>query len=311
MSRELPRTLYTLQTPYQQSMDSGEIEIIVVDNGSTQATTIPEDIEGIRLVHHPNPNQSPASAVNIGIKASRSDFIGVLVDGARMASPGLCHFALKADAISDRAVVSTLAYHLGPEMQMDSVPKGYCQSVEDALLRTISWQSNGYRLYGISTFAGSCAKGFLNPISESNALFMRRHLWAEIGGFDERFTSIGGGFVNLEAYRRACELPDSELIILTTEATFHQVHGGIATNRKREGPNSPETYHNEYERIRGDKLRISKRPAIYLGGYRPEVHHIWNASVENARGLPDRSPYARLNDILRQHTRCKPFRTHQ
>src|SRR5581483_9041619 len=52
----------------------------------------------------------------------------------------------------------------------------------------------------------------------------------ELGGFDERFASPGGGYVNLDAYRRALDLPRTRLIVLLGEGTFHQVHGGAATS---------------------------------------------------------------------------------
>jgi hypothetical protein len=36
--------------------------------------------------------------------------------------------------------------------------------------------------------------------------------------------------VNHDAFWRACALPGAQLIRIGGEATFHQVHGGIATN---------------------------------------------------------------------------------
>ena len=36
-------------------------------------------------------------------------------------------------------------------------------------------------------------------MAESNALFMDRDLWLELGGYDERFTTPGGGLANLDA----------------------------------------------------------------------------------------------------------------
>ena len=58
---------------------------------------------------------------------------------------------------------------------------------------------------------------------------MRENLWNVLGGFDERFRSPGGGFVNLDTLSRAVALPGITAITLLGEGAFHQVHGGIAT----------------------------------------------------------------------------------
>ena len=70
-----------------------------------------------------------------------------------------------------------------------------------------------------------------SPIAEANALFMRRASWDQLGGMDEGFDALRGGLVNLDTYSRAMELADAQLkVLLLGEATFHQLHGGIATN---------------------------------------------------------------------------------
>jgi hypothetical protein len=164
-----------------------------------------------------------------------------------MASPGLVWGALTAQRLHARPIISTLAFHLGRSLQTHSVHHGYNQSAEDRLLDSVDWLSDGYRLFDISVVAGSSAAGCFNPIAESNALFLPRQMWTELDGFDERFVSPGGGLANLDVYRRACELPGSQLVVLLGEGTFHQVHGGAATNALR----SPwPEFHAEYRRIR-------------------------------------------------------------
>ena len=34
----------------------------------------------------------------------------------------------------------------------------------------------------------------------------------------------------MDTYARACALPDSELVMLLGEGTFHQIHGGVMTS---------------------------------------------------------------------------------
>jgi hypothetical protein len=98
------------------------------------------------------------------------------------------------------------------------------------LLASIDWPQDGYRLFEIATVDESSVDGWLQPIAEANALFMPRKSWDQLGGMDERFDASGGGLVNLDMYSRAMELPDAQLVLLLGEGTFHQMHGGIATN---------------------------------------------------------------------------------
>lgn len=268
MARELPRTLFTLQPPYQTGLEDSEIEIIVVDNGSTRPIIIPDKYRNVRYLNVKSPTQSPAAAVNLGLRNATANFIGVMIDGARMASPQLCRFALMASRLDARVVVSTLGYHLGHEVQMQSVLKGYNQEIEDELLNSVPWRDNGYELFRISALAGSSRRGWFSPMAESNALFMPRELWNELGGYEERFQSPGGGYVNLDTYQRACELPDVKLVNLLGEGTFHQVHGGIATNQ--EPGKHFELFQQEYFEIRGKKFGRSQRYAILLGEVRHE-----------------------------------------
>ena len=126
-------------------------------------------------------------------------------------------------------MIGTLAFHLGPTTQMESLKNGYSQSIEDKLLAQSGWQDDGYRLFGISAFAGSSAGGWFELPAESNAVFLRAAHWRDLGGLDERFVSPGGGLVNLDLWSRICGDADGELILLLGEATFHQFHGGVAT----------------------------------------------------------------------------------
>jgi hypothetical protein len=279
MQRELPRVAFSLMPPYQRGLGAGDIELIVVDNGSAvapQATDLPD---GARLLVVDNPTPSPARAINIGLREARAELIGVLIDGARLASPGLCRLALLAHGLSERPVIATMGFHLGPDVQMKSVPEGYCQEQEDRLLESIDWRNDGYRLFEIAVFAGSSANGWFRPMAESNALFMPHALWDELGGYSEAFASLGGGFVNLDTFVRACELPGSELITLLGEGTFHQVHGGIATNQKHPQAN-PAVFHQEYTRIRGKQFVMPEKKTLLLGTVPPQARQSLKLSVD-------------------------------
>jgi glycosyltransferase involved in cell wall biosynthesis len=251
MPREIPRTILSLSPAMQVGVRPDEYEVILVDHNST----LPFDVEpcrstgiDLRVETFRDDTESPCGAINRGLALARGDLVCVMIDGARIASPGLIAGALRARRLHDRPVIATLGFHLGPDVQMKSVRVGYNQQQEDRLLDLADWTRDGYRLFDISVFAGSSEEGWFAPIAESNALFMTKEMWAEIGGYEERFVSPGGGLVNLDTYVRACCMPDSQLIVLLGEGSFHQVHGGVSTN----APVHPwDRIHEEYVRIRG------------------------------------------------------------
>lgn len=282
MARELPRTIRSLSPLMQRGVKADDYEIILVDNGSTTPPNLEANQDWqapVRYFERPNPTVSPVPAINQGLKLARSNLCGVMIDGARLASPGLIAAAIQASRLHPRPVIATLGFHLGPEVQMTSVQKGYDQATEDRLLEQQDWMADGYRLFDISVFAGSSSGGWFAPIAESNALFMPQALWQELGGYDERFVAPGGGLANLDLYARACALPDSQLIILLGEGTFHQVHGGVATNASR---SRWDEFHDEYQKIRGCPFQIPQVTPLYIGQLVPQVLPSIAQSVQSA-----------------------------
>lgn len=264
MARELPRTLETLAVPYQRGIDPDAYEIIVVDNSSARPLDagLIEAFPGhIRLVRLDPAPPSPARAANTGIGQARGDLVGLIIDGARMASPGLLALATRAAGLAPNPVVATLGWHLGPVRHMDAATVGYDQRAEDELLAGIDWRTDGYRLFEVSTLAGSSARGWFGPMGESSALFLPRTLWADLGGLDEAFALPGGGLVNHDVYRRACARDDTELVVLLGEGTFHQYHGGAATS----GRFGWDEMHADYQARRGGPYRPPPDEALYIG----------------------------------------------
>lgn len=236
MARELPRTLVSLSRPYQRRPPDGGWEIIVIDTGSPEPLD-PSAWDGLdaAVVFHrraPADHGSPVAAINFGLSIARGAFIGVLIDGARLASPGLLGACARAAALHPRAIVAPRNHHLGPSLQHDAGMAGWTREAEDRLLASIDWPAGADRLPEIATpeLADPAA-----PMLESNAIFMARALWDELGGFDPAFHGRGGGAANLDLFIRACALPGAQLIRLVDEGTFHQTHGGTTTGAGARG----------------------------------------------------------------------------
>ena len=275
MCREAPRTLYSLSTPYQRNVHAEDYEVIVVENGSTEPLP-PGEVSQLgpqfRYLRIEDASPSPAAAINFAVAQANTPFIGIMIDGARMASPGVIALALQCLERFESAFVGTVGFHLGPDIQTRSPSHGYNREVEDQLLAQSDWKNNGYRLFDISALAGSSPHGWLSFIAESNLLFLSKSLFDELGGFNERFDLPGGGLVNLDFYRRACDLPSVTLITLLGEATFHQIHGGEMTNKPAEQiPIQMQRYQEQYKGIHGTLFRPSQRLPLLFGPLRSET----------------------------------------
>ncbi len=286
MPQVAPRTLHSLSAAYQRHIGPGDYEVIVVDSGSDPPLD-PLIIENLgcnfRLIRIDS--CSPAHAVNRGLAEARGDVIGVMIDGARMVTPGLLHFARHGARLYDKAVVATLGWYLGYDFHEWSIRSGYDAAREEALLNSVCWPNDGYRLFEIGTMEESSLDGWFQPISESNALFLRRELWESIGGVDERFDSLG---INLDTFHRVLEEPGAELVILLGEATFRQLHGGTSAHVTPDHrPESSAEWSSQYEAIRGrpyDRLRL-KHPPTYIGTLpRPALARVlWAATHPTLR----------------------------
>lgn len=278
MERELPRTLYTLG--HQTEIDPSRVEVIVVDNGSPTPIdpSVVDDFEHGQVIRIDPAPSSPVKAANTGLAEARGAMVGLLIDGARMLSPGVADRVMQAARLGDRTVIATLAFHLGEQPQMVAVTEGYDQAVEDQLLASVDWKGNGYHLFEISTLAGSSTRGWFGPMGECNALFMPRALWNELGGLDEQFDLAGGGLANHDLYRRSCSLTDVELVVILGEGSFHQFHGGATTG----GGGDREPWH-QYERLRGEAFSVPQNQPLYVGRLPDEALGALHRSAEWAR----------------------------
>ncbi len=296
MARELPRTLQTLSRDYQRGVDGLDWEIVVLDNGSTppiDEAALRTITPNLRVIRPDEPQPSPIRAINAAMRALRGNLLGLWIDGARLASPGILARAVEAWSADSTRVIGTLAFHLGPDVQMRTVFEGYDAAREDALLASVPWQQDGYRLFEIAALAGSSAAGWFGCINETNGLFIDRALWNALGGLDERFEAPGGGFANLDLWERAVAASSHRPWMVLGEGTFHPVHGGVATNGEAQ---ALEAMHAEYVAIRDRPFAI---PA-----YRPQfVGSLTPASFQAGTARPlDRLRH--VHAVRGRHFRC-------
>lgn len=283
MRREAARTLQSLAVPYQRGVSQQSYEVIVVENQSDEPLDrafVEGFGAGFRYFYRDVESTSPACAANFGAKQARGFYLGLMIDGARIASPGLVRYAISGLGLAPRPVVAALGWHLGPDFQWLSIARGYDLRVEDNLLLQSNWESDGYNLFSISTLAGSSANGYFCVPAESNALFLSADFFRELGGFEEKFLSPGGGYVNGDLFIRACASEGVELVVLLGEGTFHQVHGGASTNvtgRLRETRSL--LFLDEYQTIRGKQFAAPERAAVLLGTLPSQAHGVLVHSV--------------------------------
>ena len=278
MPREAERTLYSLSRKYQGLADRVPYEVVAIDNGSSK----PLSLNLVRSFgpefnyHYIDTNDpSPCATINRFVASARYDNVMVMIDGARMLSPGVTELTFRALEAFTHPFVYTLGMHLGARPQNYLVSAGYNASIEDQLLDSVDWKSNGYSLFSISTPGLSSTRGFFSKLSESNCFTLSKSDFVELGMYQSRFKSPGGGLCNLELFNRLNIADRIQPVMLLGEATFHQFHGGIATNVPID-QHPWESMEKEYTEIIGEPYENKFRPPLYLGSFRERCAHLYD-----------------------------------
>jgi len=258
MEREAQRTLHSLSAVYQRGVKAEDYEVLVLDNGSSRPFHDGCVAEfGSNFSYHavPDAPPSPARALNLGAQLASADLLGFLIDGARLLSPGVLRYALAAAAAYPNAYSVAHSFDLGPAWQPIAVEQGYDARQEDELLRGIGWPEDGYRLFEIAS-PNPHEDGWLGRIMESGCVFLTRDTFEKAGGYDERFSSPGGGMLNVSMHERLSGLPEVELVTLLGEGSFHQTHEGVTTSTPNSRlPGLLLTLQEEYRAVHGHEWR--------------------------------------------------------
>lgn len=287
MPRQAANTVRSLLADYQHGVDSADYELLIVENPS--ANLLAEDFvaslpDYCHYFLRRDPQASLAAAIDFGVDRARGERVCIMVDGARMVTPGVVRNLLLAHRALPGSVVAVPGYHLGRELQQTAVDSGYDEVVEQHLLASIGWPAQGYRLFDIACFSGSCRGGLFLPASESNCISVDRRTWQGLGGYDQRFDLPGGGLINLDFYKRACEYPGTTLVVLPGEGSFHQFHGGITTGGRARDERQAYIARSQaqYQALRGEPFSSPRVAACYLGELPPQAQKFVHLSAHKA-----------------------------
>lgn len=237
MPDQAERTIQSLSPTYQQGVSARDYEVIVVENhsdrllGPERATRYASNV---RYFHRNETQRTPVHAINFGAAQARGSHVAIMIDGARMVTPGIVRQALDVFRMAPNAAVSSPGYHIGDKLQQIAVNEGYNEEAEAQLLQSIQWPQDGYRLFDIAVLSGSCQGGFFQANYESNFIAMSMKKWRDLGGVDSRYDDFGGGNANLDLYKRLLESPNTPYYLLYAEGSFHQFHGGVTTGTLKE-----------------------------------------------------------------------------
>lgn len=296
MPRQALNTLRSLAPGYQRNVRADDYEVILVENRSHRNMDV-DAISGLpgnfRYFLRDEQGVSPAAAINFGFSQARGDVIGLMIDGARMVTPGVIEHALMAFRITSNAMVVVPGYNLGEHEQQFHLTHGYSEEKEIGLLESIDWHNNGYRLFDISCLSAANPNGVFSPFMECNCLFISADVFRDIGQADERFDLPGGGALNLYIYGKVALHPQTRLFMLAGEGSFHQLHGGVTTSEKAQREESIAEMRQQLNELLGYVYTSPNIEPTILGKFSLAAMRYLQLSVE--RGT------ARLHRFLRSN----------
>lgn len=284
MPDQADKTLLSLSPGYQQGVSADDYEVIVVENDSNRPLGSERALrhaDNVRYFHRMESQRTPVHAINFAASRARGRHLAIMIDGARMVTPGVVRQTLEVFHLAPEAAVSTPGYHIGHKLQQVAVNEGYDETVEAALLATIQWPQDAYRLFEIAVLSGSCQGGFFKANAESNFLAMSVRKWKKLGGMDSRYDNFGGGNANLDLYKRLLESPQAPLYLLFGEGSFHQFHGGVTTGTLKE--ERTRVYQQLIDQdicIRGNNRDSPNVKPILYGSLHPSVYRFIRHSLD-------------------------------
>lgn len=264
--RQLERTLLSL-TPFYQECKPGEMEIIIIDNGSdtplrkADFSRFSRVTKVIRIDGHP----SPVHGLNRGIEAAQFSNVALMIDGAHMLTPGIVRNAKAVFQLMARPVINVPQYILGSASQNLRSKAGAFEQ-EAADLEALGWPANGYTLFDYALVPGENFSKYALDAIESNCLITSKEILAESGAYDERFDEPGAGLANIEIFTRLVNDPKNKYVTLAGEGSFHQDHGGTTTSLEADARDRlVASFYERYREITGDERNQTLRGPFVFG----------------------------------------------
>lgn len=287
-------TLYSLSHIHQREVDQSIYEVVIVENRSKNL--IPQsELNNLPGNFHyylrDETGVSPAPAINFALSVARGRYIGLMIDGARMVTPGVIHNVLLATRLSEEPLVVVPGYHLGDVEHQLQDSASYSVSIEQEMLANLDWKRDGYELFCKCCLSGANRHGFFHPFMECNCIFASKNLFMDIGGANEKFDLGGGGSLNLYLYFKLAMHPETTLFVLPGEGSFHQVHGGITTTNIEDREDVLRAHRNQLNSILGHSFYSPKIEPTFLGKIPPQALPWMEFSIQ--RGIERVKNFAR------------------
>lgn len=272
MREQAMRTLLSLSEAHQRGAEPGSWEVVVVENRSAECLD-PAAVAALpgtfRYHLRDEAGVSPVAALNAGLALARASMVGVMIDGARLVTPGVIALVQQAARLDPASVVAVPGYQIGPAMQ--HLDPGHDAARDTALLAQAGWPQDGYGVFRVASMSWANQNGIVRAWIECNCVFLPRALLDAIGGADPRFDLPGGGAVNLWLWHRAVHLRRGPLVVLPGEGSFHQVHGGVTTSARADRDALMDRILGQLNDILGEPFAAPEAPATLLGPVPPEA----------------------------------------
>jgi hypothetical protein len=286
MSRQGENTLYSLSAKYQKNVSGDDYEVVIVENASDDPLGEERALAACgpnsRYYYRAEPGVSPVPAINFAFEEAGAEYVGLMIDGARMVTPRVVEHALLARKLFDRPLTIVPGYHIGKDEHHRNLKAGHTVELETQMLAEIDWKNNGYDLFNISCLCESNGRGMFHPYLESNCMFFLRDSFEKIGRADPRFNLPGGGSVNIYLYGALARVPGTRLVVLAGEGSFHQFHWGVSTSEVPDREAVIASHQANLQMVFGGPFKGMHREPVVLGVLPGQVQPFIKKASEQA-----------------------------